>query len=79
MFGRIGFVYVCMCVYVAKNRLFEVLLLSVTHCSFVEFNHQKCSLCQAIHSEKEIRKHSINGMGKIQGLENLYYGKPRLF
>ena len=78
--------YICMCVcvyvYVDKKRAVWGLTtrkfsISVIYCSLVEFNGQNGGLlCQAIHSEKEIWSHSINGTEKDPG--KLYYGKPHL-
>ena len=69
------FMYVC--VYVAKNCLFEVLLpgnlpFSVTYCLLIRFNCQKrCLLGQAMCSRKEIQKHFINGSGESQVFRNI--------
>ena len=48
--------------------------VSVIYCLLVEFNGQKRGLlCQAIHSEKEIWNHSINGTKKGTGPGKSYY------
>ena len=72
MFGHVGLcTYVCVCMYMwTKKRAVWGLTtgkspVSVIYCSLIEFNSQKWGLLrQAIHSEKEIWNHSINGMEK---------------
>ena len=68
-FGCIGLcvcVYVCVYMWPKKLPVWGLTAwkspISVTYCSFVEFNCQKMHLlCQVIRSGKEIWKHSING------------------
>ena len=60
MYAQQDYAFGIVCVYVAKKLAVEV--LPIENLSLVQATASL--LCQTIRSEKEIRKHSINRMGK---------------
>ena len=64
-----AFGHISLCIHVCGKKTGYLTtwksLIGTIYCSLIKFNRQKRSLSrQVIRSEKEIRRHSINGMGK---------------